>query len=119
MTKGELRELVLICIAERFEEARSRPEPARWQRWDHEKWATDRELGPPYNSVGWFGELIRDEAARVRCLRQIRELEAEGLVTCRQDEYGKSKLARVRLTEAGWAVVAKLRNAETTVPTGI
>jgi hypothetical protein len=119
MTKGELRELVLICIAEKFEEVRSRPEPPARMWWEHEPWVTDQEFGPRYNSVGWFGVLVPNEAGRVRCLRAIYALESEGLVVCRKDEYSGSKLARVTLTEAGWAVVAKLRNAETTVPTGI
>jgi hypothetical protein len=119
MTKGELRELVLVAIAEKFEEARSQPEPPARMWWAHKLWVTDQEFGPRYNSVGWFGVLVPNEAGRVRCLRAIYALESEGLVVCRKDEYSGSKLARVTLTEAGWEAVAKLRNAETTVSTGL
>jgi hypothetical protein len=118
MTKSALREIVLICIAEQFEEARAQPEPARWQRWDHERWEIAQEVGPPYSTIRWFGELAHNEAGRMRCLRMVRELEGEGLLMCHKDEFS-SKLSRVTLTERGWEVVRSLRNAETTVPTGI
>jgi hypothetical protein len=110
--------MVLICIAEQFEEARAQPEPARWRGWDHERWEIAQEVGPPYSTIRWFGELAHNEAGRMRCLRLVYELESEGLLECLKDEFS-TKLGRVRLTEAGQAVVAKLRNAETTVPTGI
>jgi hypothetical protein len=54
----------------------------------------------------------------MRCLRLVYQLESEGLLVCHKDEFS-NKLSRVTLTEAGQAIVAKLRNAETTVPTGI
>jgi hypothetical protein len=112
MTKTDLREMVLILIAERFEEALAEPEPARWRSWDVERWEANREYGPPYSTIRWFGALAATEAGRMRCLRMVYALESEGLLETFKDAFSGSKLDRVRLTEAGWTAVASLRTRE-------
>jgi hypothetical protein len=112
MSKAELRKLVLFRVAEVFQEARAQPEPPQW--WERERWETARQLGPVYSSPGWFGQLARGEAARMRCYRMVRALEAEGLLECIAGEFS-DKLARVRLTARGWEVVQTLRSASKTL----
>jgi hypothetical protein len=114
MTKHALREMVLICVAEQFEEARAQPEPAGWRVWEHEPWEIAQKVGPPYSTIRWFGQLAQNEAGRMRCLRMVRALEGEGLLECIKDEFS-GKLSRVRLTARGWEVVQTLRSASKTL----
>ena len=110
MTKNDLADLILICIADAHEQARNEPEPARWREWDFERWQINQEFGPVYSTVRWFGALAASERDRVRCLRCVYRLRDAGLVEVIKDRWG-SKVERVRLTTAGSEAVAELRGA--------
>jgi hypothetical protein len=114
MSKNDLAELILMLIAEQHEGARSQREPAAWRKWDHERWQIDREDGPVFSSIRWFGKLADSEAARVRCLRTVYRLHDAGLVEIIKGESG-SKIERVKLAELGWEVVNRLRSGSKTL----
>jgi hypothetical protein len=114
MTRNDLAELLLVLIAEQHEKARCAREPAAWRKWDHEDWELDREYGPVFSSIRWFGTLADSEAARVRCLRTVYRLRDAGLAEVIKGESGL-KIERVRLTERGWEVVQTLRSASKTL----
>jgi len=111
-SRNDLAEAVLICVAEVHEEVRAAPPPPKWRAWDYDRYQENLELGPPYSTIRWFGALAASEAQRVACLRTVYRLADAGLLEIMKNEWG-SKLQRIRFTEAGQAVVAKLRNAGT------
>jgi hypothetical protein len=116
MGKNDLAELLLVLIAEQHEKSRCAREPAAWRKWDHEDWELDREYGPVFSSLRWFGTLADSEAARVRCLRTVYRLRDAGLAEVMKGVSGL-KLERVTLTQRGWEVVQSLRSASQTLQT--
>jgi hypothetical protein len=114
MTNNDLSELVLMLIAEQCEQARCAREPAAWRTWDVERWQTDREVGPVFSSIRWFGTLADSEAKRVRCLRCVKRLHGAGLVSIIKGKSGL-KVERVKLTERGWSAVEELRSGSKTL----
>lgn len=113
----DLAEAILIRVAEAHEEVRAAPVPPKWRAWDYDRYQKNLEFGPPYSTIRWFGTLAVTEAGRVACLRTVYRLADAGLLEVIKNEWG-SKVERVRLTEAGMAVVAELRNTGTPVPAG-
>jgi len=105
--QGEnLRERLLLKLAERTERAQKRPRPdGRQNPTDCMHWEQEREYGPIYNS-NWLPDVNATDAGRQRILRTIHKLHAEGLlVTVTGSEGGR--LTNLQLTPEGWAV-AKL-----------
>jgi hypothetical protein len=106
--QNDLAEAILICVADIHEEARAAPPPPAWRTWDCERYRENLEFGPPFSTPRWFGALAATEAQRVASLRTVYKLTAAGLLEVTRTAWG-SKIERVRLTDAGQAVVAKLR----------
>jgi hypothetical protein len=115
MSKHDMAERILLCIAAVHEKARSEPQPPQWRRWDFDRWQINQEFGPAYSTLKWFGDLAASERDRVRCLRWVYRLREAGLVETFKDQWG-SKLERVRLTTAGSEAVTELQG--TAVPAG-
>jgi hypothetical protein len=113
--KNDLAEAVLVCVAEVHEEARAAPPPPKWRTWEYDRYQENLEFGPPYSTIRWFGSLAASEAQRVACLRTVYRLGDAGLLEIIKKGWGV-KIERVRLTEAGRAVVAKLRKDGTPAP---
>jgi hypothetical protein len=111
----DLAEAILICVSDRHEEARAAPRPPDWRRWEVERHEEDLRFGPRYSTVQWFGSLAASNAQRVACLRTVYRLGDAGLLEIIKKGWG-DKVDRVRLTDAGRAVVAKLRKDDTPAP---
>jgi hypothetical protein len=103
---------VLLELLVRTRAIARRPRPPAWRSWEVERWQDDREWGPLYSPAEWFGggESI-PEYLRVRYLRAIRKLAADGLLTMIMSESGK-RLERLRLTEAGQRLAEALARRE-------
>ena len=69
MTKNDLADLILICIADAHQQARNEPEPARWRKWDL---AADQ---PGIRTCLQYGQMVRGpsrERARSSPLSSMR-----------------------------------------------
>jgi hypothetical protein len=112
--RQELDKVVLMEVKRQCDAVRDRPRPPAWQRWSVRLDEFDREYGPIY-TPGWFGELTKSNAGRLRVLRTLYRLSEAELLILGKGPAGR--LERVALTPQGHRVARSLLKAKTPAKT--
>ena len=105
LTREEIE--VLRACARQEATIAATPDPPKWRYWEVTELEESRKYGPRYSPREWFsaGSFPLPEYLRVHYLRAVHRLSGCGLL--RQAAIGR-RLLRLRLTEEGAALVAKL-----------
>src|SRR4051794_18586975 len=106
MKSPDVREALLLALADHEEEVATRPEPAQRDGRAKVQLSLEREWGPRY-SPDWLAAVTVTEAGRQRVVRTIRALSANGMLTIYTGPGGR--MTNLKLTAPGLAAVERLR----------